>query len=80
MKLNLKHTFIEELPADPITENSRRQVKEACFSFVTPKHTSNPKILHISEEMINTLGISSNDKNSREFINVFTGNEVYHNT
>ena len=42
MKLNLKNKFSEELPADSIRENSRRQVKEACFSYVTPKQTKNP--------------------------------------
>ncbi|EPR67731.1 hypothetical protein ADICYQ_3157 [Cyclobacterium qasimii M12-11B] len=41
MKLNIKNTFIEELPADPVLDNNRRQVKEACFSYVTPKKQRN---------------------------------------
>ena len=80
MNLNLKNTFARELPADPIDENSRRQVKEACFSYVSPKHTKNPKILHISEEMVNALGISETDKLSEEFVKIFTGNKVLENT
>ena len=29
MQLNIKDTFNQELPADPIKENTRRQVHEA---------------------------------------------------
>ena len=43
MKLNIKNTFTSQLPADPITDNSRRQVTKACYSFVTPKQTAKPK-------------------------------------
>ncbi|MEM5563816.1 YdiU family protein [Psychroserpens sp. AS72] len=80
MQLNIKHTFTEELPSDPITENYRRQVKEACYSYVVPKQTKKPEILHISEEMIHTLGLSTKDMNSQMFKNVFTGNLVLENT
>ena len=37
MKLNLKDTFNIELPADKNLTNTRRQVLDACYSFVTPK-------------------------------------------
>jgi serine/tyrosine/threonine adenylyltransferase len=36
MKLNIKDTFTKELPADAVLENSRRQVLDACFSYVKP--------------------------------------------
>ena len=80
MKLNLKQTFTEELPADSVIENSRRQVKEACFSFVNPKQTKGPEILHVSKEMATALGISESDLSSELFTKVFTGNEVLENT
>ncbi|WP_298900573.1 YdiU family protein [uncultured Psychroserpens sp.] len=80
MKLNLKQSFIQELPADPILENSRRQVKNACFSYVTPKQTSAPKILHVSDEMSQALGISEADIQNETFANIFTGNKVLTNT
>ena len=57
MKLNLKHTFTKELPADSVLENYRRQVKEACYSYVTPKQTKAPELIHVSNEMAQTLGI-----------------------
>ena len=80
MQLNIKDSFNKELPADPILENSRRQVKEACFSYVTPKKTSKPELLHVSPEMLEALGISKEDANSEAFTHTFTGNRVLPNT
>nr|WP_321221875.1 YdiU family protein [uncultured Psychroserpens sp.] len=80
MQLNIKNKFTKELPSDPITKNSRRQVKEACFSYVTPKKTQSPKMMHVSRDMANTLGILDTDIKSKQFTNVFTGNEVLSNT
>ncbi|WP_040280264.1 protein adenylyltransferase SelO [Psychroserpens damuponensis] len=80
MQLKINHNFTESLPADEIIENYRRQVKAACFSYVTPKRTKNPEILHISEDMVNTLGLTSSDSQSQLFKNVFTGNQVLENT
>ncbi|WP_299338890.1 YdiU family protein [uncultured Psychroserpens sp.] len=80
MKFNLKNTFTEELPADPVTENSRRQVKGACFSYVLPKQTKAPEVLHVSLEMAEALGISESDIASEMFTKIFTGNKVLPNT
>ncbi|MFI1745246.1 protein adenylyltransferase SelO [Thalassobellus sediminis] len=80
MKLNIKDTFNKELPADPVLENTRRQVEKACFSYVTPKQTANPKLLHVSPEMLGNLGLSETDSKSEEFLKVFTGNTVLPNS
>lgn len=79
-KKHINNTFTANLPADPITENTRRQVTEACFSYVTPKATSNPELLHVSGDMLETLGISEAESESEEFLKVFTGNTVLSNT
>ncbi len=80
MNFKFSNRFTTELPADRITENTRRQVKEACYSFVTPKKTSKPEIIHVSKEMIQALGIPDDDKLSETFKNIFTGNEVLDGT
>ena len=80
MKLNLKNTFTNELPADQILENSRRQVTDAMYSFVTPKKTKQPKIIHVSQEMAHELAITKEDTKSDIFKNLFTGNTIYPNT
>jgi uncharacterized protein YdiU (UPF0061 family) len=80
MRLNIKNTFTENLPEDKILENSRRQVTEAVFSFVTPKKTKAPEVLHISKEMASELDIPEEETNSEFFKNMVTGNEIYPNT
>ena len=80
MKLNIKNTFTNELPADPVLKNTRRQVHKACFSYVTPKKTSKPSMLHVSHEMCKNLGISQEEASSPEFLEIFSGNAVLPNT
>lgn len=80
MNLNVQDTFNKELPADPIKENTRRQVEGAAFSYVRPRVPSEPTILHTSGEMLNKLGISKEESKSEQFKNIFTGAEVYPNT
>lgn len=80
MKLNIKDIFNKKLPADPILENNRRQVDKACFSYVSPKKTANPELLHVSPEMLNELGLTESDSKSETFLKVFTGNDVLENT
>ncbi len=58
LKLNIKDRFNKDLPADSIIENSRRQVKKACFSYVTPKVPSNPSLIHVSPDILKNLGFS----------------------
>lgn len=80
MNLKINDTFNRELPADSILENSRRQVENACFSFVNPKKTSKPELLHVSPEMLENLGLSKEDAKSDAFLKVFTGNAILPNT
>ena len=80
MKLNIKNSFTTENLADSILDTTRRQVTEAVFSFVTPKKTKAPKVVHVSQEMAADLGIDEKETESELFKNIFTGNEVYPNT
>jgi len=76
LKLNLRDKFNKELPADPILVNGKRQVRNACFSYVTPKKTVKPEMIHVSPEMLAAIGLSEKDAQGEEFVKVFTGNEV----
>jgi uncharacterized protein YdiU (UPF0061 family) len=80
MKLHLKNTFTTNLPADNVLENTPRQVSNACFSYVVPKQTKKPQLIHTSPELLSTLGLTEEDSKSETFLNVFTGNEVYQDT
>ena len=70
MQLNLNDTFNTQLPADKNTSNTRRQVTEACFSYVTPRVPSNPKLLHFSDELLTDLGLSHTDIQSETFLKI----------
>ncbi len=61
--LKLNNTFINKLPADDNETNVPRQVKEACYSFVNPTPSKNPKLIHFSKEMIQELEIEDVDEN-----------------
>jgi len=73
MKFNIQNKFIKELPADPNRNNTRRQVKESCFSFVSPKTPSYPKLIHASKELAAELGLTASDLISDDFRDVFSG-------
>lgn len=78
--LKINDTFNKELPADPILENTRRQVEKAAFSYATPKQTANPTLIHTSKEVANLIGLSEADTKSEDFLKVFTGNKVLEGT
>lgn len=80
MKLNIQDTFNKELAADNNQNNHPRQVQEAHFSYVTPRRPSNPKLLHVSKEMLENIGLNEEVSKSEAFLNVVTGTTVQEGT
>jgi len=80
MNLNIEDKFNKELPADPMKDNSMRQVQNACFSYVNPTKPKKPSLIHVSAEMANLLGISAKESKSAAFLNIFSGTEILKNT
>ncbi|KAA1262134.1 hypothetical protein LF1_46950 [Rubripirellula obstinata] len=76
MQLNLDDRFNTELPADVLNDNARRQVHDAAFSFVTPRVPSNPQVVHVADEVAALIGLSSEDVQSDDFVQVFSGGKV----
>ncbi|OUT58114.1 MAG: hypothetical protein CBB71_13830 [Rhodopirellula sp. TMED11] len=68
--------FTDQLPADPVEENSIRQVHKACFSRVLPKQVSKPLCIAHSREVAAQLGIGESLVKSQEFAEVFSGNSI----
>ena len=75
-KLTFDNRFSNHLPADPISDNSRRQVHNACYSWVAPTKVSAPTLLSFSKETAKLLGLSEDDCHSNEFLNAFVGNAL----
>ena len=80
MKLKVNNTFIESLPADSEKDNFRRQVHEACFSYVTPKEPKSPSLIHFSEELINELGLEELIEDKEQFVDIFSGKKLFQDT
>ncbi|MCI9846535.1 protein adenylyltransferase SelO [Flavobacterium pectinovorum] len=74
--LKIHNRFTTELPADPNETNEIRQVSNALFSYVNPTKPSNPKLIHASEEVTEQVGISANEIQTEEFLNIFSGKEI----
>ena len=80
MKLQLKDTFNKKLPADSMLENTRRQVHNSCFSFVSPVKPKNPQLIHASDKFAKQLGFIREDLQSEKFLDIVTGNKIMENT
>lgn len=78
--MKFTNKFTANLPADPMLENSRRQVEKSVYSFVKPSKTSNPKLIHVSEEMLEKLGLTQEYVQSKEFLEIVTGNKIAENS
>lgn len=76
MNLNFDNRFVNQLPADPNTENTRRQVNNACYSFVGPIKTEKPELVSASNEAAELLNLSEEDINGDSFLNAFSGNTL----
>lgn len=74
--LNFDNQFTRNLPADPNAVNSRRQVRNACYSRVLPTRVADPKLIAWSKEVAELLDIDGDPFASIDAANVFGGNHV----
>ena len=76
LPLQFNHRFNDELPADIETDNHRRIVVAACFSYVNPKAVKAPKLVAYSKEVAKNIGLSDRHCESDIFTDVFSGNTL----
>lgn len=69
------NTFFETFAADPVVDNYPRQVRE-LYSFVEPKQTAAPKLIAVSEDVANQVGIPLLHLNNDDFLALVTGNKI----
>ena len=74
--LMFDNRFIRELPADPQTVNSRRQVFGACYSRIMPAPVAHPQRVAYSREIAELLDLTTEDCESAIFTQVFVGNRL----
>ncbi|WP_395064454.1 YdiU family protein [Flavobacterium sp.] len=80
MQLKINNRFSSELPADTNESNNTRQVLNACFSYVTPRIPSNPKLIHTSIEVAALIGICELETQSKTFLEIFSGKKILSNS
>ncbi|MFL0801698.1 MAG: YdiU family protein [Agarilytica sp.] len=73
---NFQQHFQSQLPGDPETQNTTRQVQGACFSYVRPKQVSAPQLVAYSKDLASELGLSEQYCQSEEFLGAMSGNLV----
>ena len=72
--LRFDNRFVAELPADPISDNYRRAVEGACYSWVKPTVVAQPKLVAYAHEVAAQLDLSKAACESALFAEVFAGN------
>ncbi len=74
--LRFDNRFTRLLPGDPLTENSRRQVFNACYSRVTPVRPAAPQLGAYSPETAARIDLDSAACTSPLFTRVLSGDLV----
>lgn len=74
--LPFENRFTRELPGDPNSENTRRQVNQACYSRVLPTPVAQPTLVAYSQEVLDLLGLALPQSDHQAFADVFAGNRV----
>jgi len=72
----LDNRFSKELPADPKEGVQRRQVHNACFSWVKPTPVAAPKLISFAHEVAELFDWSKADCESEEFLQLVSGNKL----
>jgi len=76
LELYFDNRFVCELPADAISENYRRQVTGACYSFVNPTPVRAPQLVCAANAVADLFDLSSNELTTNLFADIFSGNKM----
>lgn len=74
--LRFDNRLVRELPADPQTDNYRRQVTGAIYSWVAPTPVKQPQLVAAAPEVAALLDLPASVFASEEFAQVFGGNQL----
>ena len=74
--LHFDNSFVRELPADPLSHNATRQVRDACYTRVAPTPVRSPQLLAWADPVGELLGIAGPDSSTGPVAEVLAGNRV----
>ncbi len=75
LRFTFDNQFVQQLPADGISENYPRQVQGACYSWAKPKQMQAPAVVSYSTEAAALIDLSEADCQSSDFTAIFSGNK-----
>lgn len=75
-QLSFDNRFIQNLPADPILDNYRRQVTGSCYSFVNPTAVRAPGLVCAANEVADLIDLDHSELASDFFVQIFGGNKL----
>ena len=75
-EVHFDNRFVHSLPADPVTDNVPRAVRNACYAFVEPTPVRAPRLLAWAEPVGEMLGISRPDTAIGPAAEVLGGNRI----
>lgn len=75
-QLSFDNRFVRELPADPIADNYRRQVPNACYSWVNPTPVRAPQLVCTTTDVADLIDLDHSELNTDFFTQIFAGNKL----
>jgi len=75
-ELKFDNRFTCNLPADPKSTNTLRQVFQACYSRVLPTPVATPQLVAYSSEVAELLDLEFDPEVPNDFASVFVGNKL----
>lgn len=69
--------FVDSLPGDPLHDSRPRQVHGALWSEVHPTPVSAPRLIAVSKEVMDLLGLDEATVHSEGFLNAVSGNGLW---
>lgn len=75
-EVHFEDRFVRCLPADPVTDNVPRAVRNACYTLVDPTPVRAPRLLAWADQVGEMLGISHPDASASLATEVLAGNRI----
>ena len=76
VELQFDNCFANQLPADPIADNFRRQVESACYSCVNPTPVRAPELVCAATDVADLINLDHQELKTGFFADIFSGNKL----
>jgi uncharacterized protein YdiU (UPF0061 family) len=71
-----EHALVDALPGDPNGQNTVREVRQACYSYVLPTAVSSPRLIAWSHHLATRMGVLPPKRDTGWEADILSGNHV----